>query len=180
VKKTLLTFVCLAAASLVACDEVPRSSAVESQRQQTAQIQEDAEARVGMPRITNFTEKRLANMVMELRDQPNLATYTYRTDMNGGAHCIGRSIGFGLPYTTQVTNPFTYETPGISERGTAVIAQAEPNGLYSSDSTNATCVLLVGADGKPKPAYVEDDVTVTLEPLPTAMTPCPGSGGARG
>lgn len=172
-KKTfVIALLAAAGLTLTACDEAPRSSAVEKQRASTAQLQADAEARVGMPRVTNFTEKRLANMIVELRDQPNLSTYTYTIDMNGKAHCLGRSIGFGLPYTTQVTNPYTYETPGISERGTAVIAQAEPNGLYSSESTDATWVLLVGKNGKPEPTYVESQITVTLSPLRTAVEQC--------
>lgn len=143
--------------------------ATQKQREQTNQLMADAEARVGMPRVVNFTEKRLANMIVELRDQPNLATYTYRTDMNGGAHCLGRSIGFGLPYTTQITSPD--RTMG-GYRDSSVVAQAEPNGLYSSDSTDATWVLLVGKDGKPHPTYVEDDVIVSLEPLATAIDQC--------
>lgn len=155
-----------AAASLLALTGCVGNSAEREQQQATESLLADAQARVGMPRVTNFTEKRLANTILELRDQPNLATYAYTVDMNGRAHCLGRSIGFGLPYTTQITNPMQ------NDIGDVTLPQAEPNGLYSSDSTNATWVLLVGADGRPKPAYVESDVTITLEPLRTAVTPC--------
>ena len=154
---------------LTGCEEVP-ASAEQKQKEATKQLMADAEARVGMPRITNFTEKRLANMIAELRDQPNLSTYTYTIDMQGKAHCLGRSIGYGLPYTTQITNPM--QDKWGSNGGTVVLPQAEPNGLYSSDSTSATWVLLVGPNGKPEPTYVESDITVSLSPLRTAIEPC--------
>lgn len=159
----------LMALAAAACGPI-EESAEEKQERATAALMADAEARVGMPRITNFTEKRLANTIMELRDRPDLATYTYVTDMDGKAHCLGRSIGFGLPYTTQITNPM--QDAWGSSGAALTLPQAEPNGLYSSDSTDATWVLLVGQDGRPKPAYVESQVTVTLEPLRTAATPC--------
>lgn len=164
-----ISLVILAALSLAACDG-GAASTEERQEAATNQLLADADARVGMPRITNFTEKRLANMILELRDQPNLSTFAYTIDMNGRAHCLGRSIGFGLPYTTQITNPSKDMWGGNG--ASLTLPQAEPNGLYSSDSTDATWILLVGKDGKPKPAYVESQVTVTLEPLATAATPC--------
>ena len=167
--KFKIALVIAASISLAAC-KLDAPSAEANQERATDQLLADADARVGMPRVTNFTEKRLANMILELRDQPNLSTFSYITDMNGRAHCLGRSIGFGLPYTTQITNPQKSEWNSID--GGVTLPQAEPNGLYSSDSTDATWVLLVGKDGKPKPAYVESQVTVTLEPLSTAATPC--------
>lgn len=154
-------FVALTALSLTACG----TSVDTQQEMKTQQLMADADARIGMPKVVNFTEKQLANQIMELRDRPNLATYTYTIDMNGGAHCLGRSIGYGLPYTTQITNP---ERELFS---TLALPQAEPNGLFSSDSTNATWVLLVGTKG-PNVTYVETDITVSLEPLRTAKTPC--------
>ena len=174
-KKIMMFVGVLALSMLVTACDVPshQPTAEQRQTQQTKALMDDAEQRVGMPRVTNFTEKRLANQIMELRDQPNLATYTYTVDMQGKSHCLGRSIGFGLPYTTQITNPMQLkDTTDQFGNGWAIWPQAEPNGLYSSDSTDATWVLLVGADGKPKPAYIESQVTVTLEPLRTAADPC--------
>lgn len=166
--KKIITAIALTT-TLAAC-EPGEPSAEQRQKAATQQLMADAEQRVGIPRITNFTEKRLANMIAELRDQPNLNTYTYTIDMQGKAHCLGRSIGYGLPYTTQITNPMQdkWGTSG----GTVVLPQAEPNGLYSSDSTSATWVLLVGPTGKPEPTYVESDITVSLSPLRTAVEPC--------
>lgn len=157
--------------ALAACAPEHTSTAEEKQQKATNALMADAEARVGMPRITNFTEKRLANVIAELRDQPNLSTYTYTIDVQGKAHCLGRSIGYGLPYTTQITNPQKIAKADVNY-GYAILPQAEPNGLYSSDSTSATWVLLVGPTGKPEPTYVESDITVSLSPLRTAAEPC--------
>lgn len=168
-KKTIIAALALTT-MLSACGEVPQS-AEQKQKEATNKLMADAEARVGMPRVTNFTEKRLANMILELRDQPNLSTYTYTIDMQGKAHCLGRSIGYGLPYTTQITNPQKIAWSS-REGGAGVLPQAEPNGLYSSDSTSATWVLLVGPTGKPEPTYVESDITVSLSPLRTAVEQC--------
>lgn len=165
----IITILALAA-TLTACGPMPEPSAEQKQKRATDQLMADAEQRVGMPRITNFTEKRLANIIAELRDQPNLSTYTYTIDMQGRAHCLGRSIGFGLPYTTQITNP--QKIADSYQGGYAILPQAEPNGLYSSDSTSATWVLLVGPTGKPEPTYVESEITVSLSPLRTAAEPC--------
>jgi hypothetical protein len=167
--KKIITAIALSA-TLAACAESP-PSAEQKQKEATNKLMADAEARVGMPRVTNFTEKRLANMILELRDQPNLSTYTYTIDMQGKAHCLGRSIGYGLPYTTQITNPQKI-ADYLSQGGYAILPQAEPNGLYSSDSTSATWVLLVGPTGKPEPTYVESDITVSLSPLRTAVEQC--------
>lgn len=169
---TITAAAILAALSVTACAPVPGDKAETKQQRATEQLQADAEARIGMPRITNFTEKRLANMIAELRDQPNLSTYTYTVDLQGKAHCLGRSIGFGLPYTTQITSPMkSLDDKGI-DGGDTILPQAEPNGLYSSGSTNATWVLLVGPTGKPEPTYVESDITVSLSPLRAAVEPC--------
>lgn len=173
-KKLSLALLCSGLCLAAAGCEQSRSTATEEQAQTTEQTMRDAQQRVGMPRITNFTEKRLANQILELRDQPNLSTYSYISDLNGHLHCIGRSIGFGLPYGTQITNPQQMLLPGISERGVGIMPQAEPNGLFSPDSAAASWVLLVGEDGRPHPTYIESDVTVSLFPLRSAVVadPC--------
>ena len=170
--KKFIYLALFATSMLAACDQVPTTSAERSQQRQTDQLQRDAEARVGMPRVTNFTEKRLANMIVELRDEPNLATFSYLAPKGSAICFLGKSIGYGLPYTTQITNPSkSLDDKGV-DGGDTVLPQAEPNGLYSSDSTDATWVLLVGPDGKPQPSYVEADVITTLAPMASNPRPC--------
>jgi len=100
--------------------------------------------------------------IIELRDQ-NVATTTYIVDMNGKTHKICNSVGYGLPYATQYTNPsrVVYD----SGHGGQVIPQADPNGLYSPASADGTWVLCVSKDGKPKPVFIEPRIIVSPIPL---------------
>lgn len=72
------------------------------------------------------------------------------------------SIGFPIPYTTQLTNPESWVGTGVA------IPQAEPNGLYTG-TTNATEVLCVrtlpGGGSETVPVYSEPDVIVLPYPV---------------
>ena len=84
----------------------------------------------------------------------------------------GECIGYGIPYTTQFTQPETMQRAplpalningydkGWNEYFTEVLPQADPNGLYSSASTSATWILTTDKDGNIKPTYVESEITV--------------------
>ena len=75
--------------------------------------------------------------------------------------CVGRSIGFGVPYALGRTNP---ERELGSQYGLTTIPQAEPNGMYTNGvTTSATWVVLVGSDGQPKVTYEESPLAVFLE-----------------
>jgi hypothetical protein len=149
---------CLA---VVGCGPVT-PSAEQQDEAETARIQSEARSQVGLPRINSFTEKRLATKLAELRDKPNLLTYTYLLGMDGRLRCLGKSVGFGIPYSTQITNP---QKADGNSYGYYTLPQAEPNGLYMPESAAATWVMLVDAKGEARPAYVESDVTVTTVPL---------------
>lgn len=137
---------------------------------QTAQAMQGLQATVGQPRITNWTEARLMNRIYELRDQPNLATFTYRSDLNGRLHCVGRSIGYGLPYAAQRSNPQRRDLVAGSVVG--YMPQPEPNGLFMPDSAAASWVLLIDPQGRPQPVYIEDEITVSPFPLQNVATQC--------
>ncbi len=149
---------CLA---LAACGETTMT-AEQKDSQATAQLQAQGQAQVGLPRINAFTEKRLATKLAELRDKPNLLTYTYLLGMDGRLRCLGKSVGFGIPYSTQITNPAKADGGSY---GYYTLPQAEPNGLYMPESAAATWVMLVDAKGEAQPTYVESDITVSLIPL---------------
>jgi hypothetical protein len=158
--KSILTLVAVATL-LTACDQQPTSTQIERRKQEELSMQ--AVTQVGMPAITNFAEKRMMKDIMELRDQ-NVATTTYITDMNGKLHKICNSIGYGLPYATQYTNPqrIAYD----SGHGSVTLPQADPNGLYSPASADGTWVLCVDAKtGKAKPVFIEPRVIVSPIPL---------------
>jgi hypothetical protein len=159
-KRTALIATTLAAMSmLAACDIQPNSTQIERKKQEEMNMQ--AVTSVGMPAITNFAEKRMMKDIMELRDQ-NVATTTYLVDMNGHLHKVCNSVGYGLPYATQYTNPMRTTADG---HGITTIPQADPNGLYSPASADGTWILCVDKAGKAKPVFIEPRVIVSPIPL---------------
>ena len=166
-----LSLMAAAALTVAACDAATPAADTVVRRQQE-QAMQGLQASVGQPRITNWTEARLMNRIYEERDRPDLATFTYRSDLNGGLHCMGRSIGYGLPYSAQRSNSMRRD---IGSGGTVLgyLPQAEPNGLFMPDSAAATWILLVDptkAEGRV--VYVEDNITVSPFPLQNVVTPC--------
>ena len=143
-------------AMLAACDQAPNSTQIERRKQEEMSMQ--AVTQVGMPAITNFAEKRMFKDILELRDK-NTPTVTYLVGMNNQLTKVCDSVGFGLPYATQYTNPA--RTVDYTH-GVAVIPQADPNGLYSPASADGTWVLCVDhKDGKAKPVYIEPRILVS-------------------
>ena len=86
---------------LVGCKEHKADTV---QAKATEKMVMEANNRVGMPGITNFTEKRFAKMIYELRDK-EVKTFSYFIDMNGKLHFLCNSIGYGLPASVQYVNP---------------------------------------------------------------------------
>lgn len=170
-----------AAISLAACGRGTSADDRNTLRQEKALQQ--ASVTVGIANITNFTEKGLANKILELRDQPNLATFTYVQGIDGTLKCLGHSIGFGLPYSAQTTSPqklvaeYAHYPDGTTSSAATIqtMPQPEPNGLFMPDSADGTWVILVNeADGKPFVLYVEPKITVSPVALfgPAIAQPC--------
>ena len=165
----------LALLALVAwgCDYKPTSDEV--QRDQQEKILAEATSAVGMPAIRNFREKRLLKMVLEMRDQEGLVTYTYmenlqpavvhgKTALGGKLTFLAQSIGYGIPYATEFTSPQKLER--YSSYGPVVLPQADPNGLFAPSSAEGTWIMVLGTDGKTQPIYVEPRVVVSPFRLP--------------
>jgi hypothetical protein len=168
-KKTVLIFIASAAMFLAGCTNMENSSdEVDTQNQQ--KLQKEAQAETGMPGIHNFTEKKMVKMLYELRDNPNLVNYAYLwSEVSGKWVYFGKCVGYGVPYSTQYSNPerlATYEeTP---EHGNVTLPQAEPNGLYMPSTSAGTWLMMINPD-KPsdiKPVYVEPNVIVSPFKLP--------------
>lgn len=81
-----------------------------------------------------------------------IATYAYMISMDGKIIEICPSIGYPIPYSTQLTNPLKYEYTG---NGPAVLANPEPNSLYPPSDAAATLVQCVNPDGSVSPTYIE-------------------------
>ena len=143
---------------LTACNEYPPTSTqIERRKQEELSLQ--GVQQVGMPAIVNFAEKRMMKDILELRDK-NTPTTTYLVGMNNQLTKVCDSIGYGLPYATQYTNPsrVVYD----QGHGGQVIPQADPNGLYSPASADGTWVLCVDhKDGKAKPVFIEPRIIVS-------------------
>ena len=161
-KFVMLTTLAATAALSACAPGVPTSDQIQNQKQE--ELAKQGVESVGLPAIKNFQEKRILKDVLELRDNPKFATYTYTEDMNGHLHLRCNSIGYGIPYATQFTNP---QKLVWSEHGNVTIPQADPNGLFSPASADGTWVLCkVPGKDDVQPIYVEPRIVVSPFPLP--------------
>lgn len=150
------------ALGLAGCEQT--STADTQQRQAQEELSKQSNMVVGMPAVSNFFEKRLLKTIIEMRDNPKLNTYTYVVDLNGKLHKKCDSIGYGIPYSTQFTNP--ERVAGYSEHP-YTLPQADPNGLFSPPSAEGTWVLCHDPKSdKLFPVYFEPRVVVSPFELP--------------
>jgi hypothetical protein len=138
------------------CDEL-KDSTDKKQRKKTEVMLAEADRTVGMPGITNFTEKRFVKMLYELRDK-EVTTYSYYLDFNGKKHFLCKSVGFGIPASVQFVSPEKIGRWSDSPN----LPQAEPNGLFMPDSLSATYVMCVNPKTKKiQPVYFEPQLIVS-------------------
>lgn len=155
-KKLLLVFILLA---LVLTGCVVEDSD-DIQRKESERLLKEGTQQTGMPNIKHFFERKMMKQILELRDKPDLTTYVYSQALDGKFIYIGRSIGYGLPYSTQYTSPEKYEHNG------ATLPQADPNGLFSPASTSATWIILVNEEtNEQEIVYAEPTMVITQTKL---------------
>lgn len=149
-------FVAVLAMFLVACN--PQDSSTQKERKAQEEMAMRAVETVGMPAITKFSEKRTLKSILELRDK-DVATYTYIVGMSNEMHLLCHSIGYGIPYSTQYTNP-------ERKQYEVTLPQADPNGLFSPDSAEGTWVMCLNTETKQTSAVlVEPRIIVSPYPL---------------
>jgi hypothetical protein len=152
---------------LTGCTET--TSVDSKEKQQQEKMLQEASRQTGLPNITNFFEKKMLKKVLELRDNPQLTTYAYTQNMDGKFVYLGRCIGYGIPYSTQYTNPDKRIGDGVDGE-IATIPQADPNGLFSSEGTSATWLMLINEDtNEPEIVYAEPNMVVTQNKLPKRL-----------
>jgi hypothetical protein len=141
------------------CDTVPSSDT--TQRLQNEKLLQEATAQTGMPAIKNFRERKLLKDILELRDQDGLTTHTYLfSEVTGKLTYFCASVGYGIPYATQYTNPEKIQD-WTSQGGYAVLPQADPNGLFSPASADGTWVTCLDEKTKTaRVAYLEPRIVV--------------------
>ena len=130
----------------------------------------EANRQAGYPAIVNFQEKKLMKQIYELRDSEKLICYAYLYNRNEGkvGQFLGKCIGYGLPYSTQFSNPHKlvdvtdFGIYSFQSNNAATLPQPEPNGLFMPDGLSATWLLLIDPEnGKPRPVYVEPEIIVS-------------------
>lgn len=153
----------MAAFAVILCGCGPELS--ESDRNQARQQEQTAlesNAQSGFPGVTNFTEKKMVKMLYELRDK-KVATFSYVMDLNGHLWHVCDSIGYGLPYGVQYTNPEKAVNDTSQSFGT--LPQPEPNGLFMPPTAEGTWVMCATRSGQIDPVYVEPRVVVSPHKL---------------
>ena len=154
-KKVL--FVLIIMSAFISCDYKPSADEIDQKKQES--LLSEGQRQLGMPAIHNFQEKRLLKQIYELRDNEKIVNFAYLyNEFNGKLVFIGKCIGYGIPYSTQYSNP-QKEVTGYS--GFATITQAEPNGLFMPSSSEGTWIMLLDEQGKPHPVYIEPKVIVS-------------------
>lgn len=90
-------------------------------------------------------------------------TWSYISSWDGQVKFETPSQGYPTPMDTQLTNPLKVQ---YSSSG-AVVAQAEPNGLFTSANTDGTIIMATNTDGTLSPIYTE--LKVTCFPFPVKL-----------
>lgn len=154
-KMLLLAALCV---GLAGCED----NAEHQQQESTDKVLQEMNNQIGMPNIRNFQEKKLLKLVLEERDKENLVCYAYIVaEQSGKLNFIGKCIGYGIPYSTEYTNPQKREYGSES-----VVAQADPNGLYMPSSSEGTWLFMVDpSSNKPRPVYCEGRTLVSPFPI---------------
>ena len=144
--------------------------ATNQEREQTEVLMVNAMNEVGIPNISNFYEKKMAKEIFELRDDSSLVCYAYNyVEYTGLYRLIGKCMGYGLPYSTQYTQPETPTWYGASA-GWEVTPQADPNGLYTPTGLSATWLMMIDeVSGERYVMYCEPTIVVTQNQLPERL-----------
>lgn len=165
-----LAVVAFFALSADSCDGNTERSSDQIANSQQEQLSRQAIQTVGMPAIVNFQEKRFLKQILELRDT-KLVTITYTQDLQAKLHKLCDSVGYGIPYSTQYTNPMRAIGQDYQNHPLATIPQADPNGLFSPGDAEGTWVLCLNPESKEvSPVYVEPRVIVSTFPLPGVVS----------
>jgi len=168
-RNIIISLVVIFASVLFAsCEQNEKSSDKLLQEQTELQMQE-ANNQLGIPAIINYQEKKNLKWIYELCDQENLICYAYLwNEYNGSMVFIGECIGYGIPYSTQYSNPeklvdvTDYGIDSYQANDAATIPQAEPNGLFKPVGLSATWLIMVDPKTKqPRPVYIEPEIIVS-------------------
>jgi len=159
----LLLAIIIMGITFAGCDDM--QTVDQKQEDQQEKMLKDMNNQIGLPDIKEWTEKKSMKRIIEARDDSKLICYVYtKNTMSGKYDFEGKSIGYPIPYATQYTNPERYEMNGTT------LPQADPNGLFSPSSADATWVMMINEDtGKTEVQYYEDKLNVTQTKKPIRL-----------
>lgn len=104
-----------------------------------------------VPDLGGYSFERDIVIKTYLARNQTISTWAYTMTLDGKFIELCPSIGYPIPYATQLTAPeklaYGYES--------SVIPQAEPNGLYTPADAAATLIQCVNPDGSVSPMYFE-------------------------
>jgi hypothetical protein len=144
-----------------------KPSADVEQQLKTELAMKEANRQVGMPAIHNFQEKKMLKWIYELCDQEKMICHAYLFNELKGevGQYLGTCIGYGIPYSTQFSNPEKPYDRWVSNghgRYAGELPQPEPNGLFKPEGLSATWLIMVDPNTKkPRPIYVEPTIIVS-------------------
>lgn len=165
-KYLLVALIGVTLLSAESCDRPPDSNEIQAAQQE--RILQEGTAQTGMPAIKNFRERRTLKMIYELRDQEGLSTYTYVVpEQTGKPVFLCDSIGYAISDATGYTNVDKLINPSGLSGGYMTMGQAEPNGLFTPDVSDANWILCVDPKtAKPLPVFISARVVVSAFRLP--------------
>lgn len=161
----LVIFIMLLSTSILGCVDNAETRDANAVNEQQKQYQNAQPA----PKFDWSLERQLAIELYGARNE-RVATHTVWRSDYGTIEGDCPSIGYPLPYDVQLTNPLRV---AYQNGGSAVIEQAEPNGLFSSKSTSATwvrCITKINGNVIESPVYIEGKVTAYPYPLDVNYT----------
>jgi hypothetical protein len=170
-KKVTILLVALIAVVFMSCNQTPKPNADKELQKQTELSMQEANRQVGMPGIVNYQEKKNLKWIYELCDQEDFFCHAYLFNTMTGevGQYLGQCIGYGIPYSTQFSNPEKIVN-GAEMLGRSLssyetiqpIPQPEPNGLFKPEGLSATWLIMIDPETKkPRPVYVEPEIIVS-------------------
>jgi hypothetical protein len=111
-----------------------------------------------IPDLGGYSFERQIVIETYLARNNTIATYAYMITMDGKIIEICPSVGYPIPYSTQLTNslvPTRNCGSGSGNCTEGVVANPEINGLYPPADAAATLVQCVNPDGSVSPTYIE-------------------------
>jgi len=165
-KKQILGLLVITMLVFVGCNKgTPTPTADKILQEKTEMAASEANRELGMPAIMNFQEKKNLKWIYELCDQENMICHAYLFNTLEGkiGQYLGKCVGYGIPYSTQFSNPEKkVHGYGANGRSAVFTKQAEPNQLFKPEGLSATWLIMIDPEtNKPRPVYVEPEIIVS-------------------